>query len=166
MGLTASAALWFLPFVLPITIYVSWRDMSTMKITNKSCLLLLGVYAVIGLFALPFSTYLWQWLHPVILMMGGIVLWSARVIGGGDVKFIAAASPFFVINSYADTYIILVLLSACLLAGLTLHQAIRFSPLHKIVPDWASWHAGFYFPKGFPLSMTLLFYLLLVVYFG
>ena len=166
MGMTATAALWFLPAVIPIAIYVSWRDMSMMKITNNTCLLLLGCYAVLGLFAFPFPLYLSQWLHPIILMAGGMVLWSTGLIGGGDVKFISAASPFFVIESFNDTYLILVLLSACLLAGLVVHQGVRFTPLRKIVPDWKSWHVGWYFPKGLPLSMTLLFYLLIIAIWG
>ena len=35
MLITASSALWFLPFVLPICFYVAWSDMRAMRIPNR-----------------------------------------------------------------------------------------------------------------------------------
>ena len=43
MLITASSALWFLPFVLPICFYVAWSDMRAMRIPNNAVLALLGV---------------------------------------------------------------------------------------------------------------------------
>ncbi len=42
-------ALWFLPFVLPIALWVAWSDMKFMKIPNKAVLALVAVFAVVGL---------------------------------------------------------------------------------------------------------------------
>jgi prepilin peptidase CpaA len=50
---TAATALWFLPFVLPIAIWVSWSDMKFMKIPNRSVVSLVAVFFAVGLVALP-----------------------------------------------------------------------------------------------------------------
>lgn len=159
MGLTAAAAWWFLPAAIPIAIYVSWTDLSMMKITNKAVLALVISYAVLGLFAFSFDMYLWQWLHLVIMLMVGILLNAAGVMGAGDAKFIAAASPMVVV---ADLRLIVILLAATLLAGYVTHRLAKHSPMQRMVPDWKSWETGKRFPMGFPLSMTLVFYLLIV----
>ncbi len=159
MGMTAQAAWWFLPAVIPIALYVSWTDLSRMKITNRAVLALIIAYAVLGLFALPFETYLWHWTHLAVMLLVGILLNAAGVMGAGDAKFIAAASPMVAL---ADLRLIIILLAASLLGGFATHRLTKRSPLRKQVPHWASWEAGKRFPMGFPLSMTLLFYLLLV----
>ncbi len=157
MGMTAEAAYWFLPAVIPLAIYISWYDMRSMKITNNSLIALVLAYALLGPFAFGFEMYLWQWLHLPVVLVVCMALWALRVMGGGDAKMIAAMSPMFVA---ADLRLILLLFAACLIGALAAHSLFRFTPLKNVVPEWKSWTAGRYFPKGFPLSMTLLFYLL------
>ncbi|WP_342076739.1 prepilin peptidase [Yoonia sp. SS1-5] len=159
MGLTAQAAWWFLPAVIPIAIYVSWSDMSAMKITNKAVIALIIAYAILGLFAFPFQTYLWQWTHLAVMLVVGIMLNAGGVMGAGDAKFIAAASPMIMI---ADLRLIIVLLAAALIGAYVTHRLAMHSALRRMVPEWESWKTGKRFPMGFPLSMTLLFYLLIV----
>ncbi|WP_322894773.1 MULTISPECIES: A24 family peptidase [unclassified Yoonia] len=159
MVLTAYAAWWFLPAVLPIAIYVAWSDMQRMKIPNVAVYALVGSFAILGLIALPFPQYLWHWTHLIIMLLIGIALNAARVMGAGDAKFIAGAAPFVALG---DLRLVIALLSACLLAGYVTHRLVRMSPLRRMVPDWESWTSGRKFPMGFPLSMTILFYLLLV----
>lgn len=159
MGLTAEAAYWFLPAVIPIAIFVSWSDLRRMKIPNIATDGLLLCYAVLGLFALPFTDYLWHWSHFAVMLIVGILLNAARVMGAGDAKFIASAAPMVALD---DLRLIIILLAACLLAGYATHRLARISPIRRMTPDWESWDTGKRFPMGFPLSMTLLFYLLLV----
>lgn len=156
MGMTAQAAFWFLPAVIPIAIFISWNDMRSMKITNNSVIVLIATYALLGPFAFGFEMYLWQWLHFPIVLVVCLILWMLRLMGGGDAKMIAAMAPFFVV---ADLELILRLFVACLISALIVHSLFRFTPLKKPVAEWQSWNAGRYFPKGFPLSMTLLLYL-------
>lgn len=163
MGLTASAAAWFLPAVLPIAIYIVWSDLQRMKIPNGAVLALLGVYAMLGLIALPLPQYLWHWTHLLVVLPIGILLNAARVMGAGDAKFIAAAAPFVALD---DLQLISAVFAACLLAGYVTHRAVRASPLRQLGPDWASWTSGRDFPMGFPLAMTLVLYLLLIVITG
>ena len=158
--MTAQAAYWFLPAILPLALFISWNDMRDMKITNKSVAAVLIVYAVLGPFAFGWEMYLWQWLHFPIALVVCMALWALRVMGGGDAKLIAAMAPYFVM---ADLEVILRIFAASLLGALLVHTLFRLTPLKRPVKDWKSWNAGRYFPKGFPLSMTLLLYLVLAV---
>lgn len=97
MALTTYAAAWFLPFVLPICLYVVYTDISRMKITNVANLALAAVFVVIGLIVFPFDTYLWRLASLVIVLIVGIVLNAAGVMGAGDSKFIAAAAPILIL---------------------------------------------------------------------
>ncbi|MCG3267986.1 prepilin peptidase [Yoonia sp. I 8.24] len=158
MGLTAYAACWFLPAVIPIAVFVAWNDMRVMKIPNLAAGALLLSFAVLGIFALPFVTYLWHWTHFAVVLAVGILFWMSGVIGGGDVKFMAAAAPMVAV---ADLRMFLLIYASCLLAALVTHRLAKHSPLRKIAPDWLSWDND-RFPKGLALSGTILFYLLVV----
>jgi len=74
MELTAWAAGWFLLAAVPISGFVIFSDLSRMKIPNLAVGALVAAYAVLGLIALPFEMYLWQWTHLVVLLIVGIVL--------------------------------------------------------------------------------------------
>ena len=63
MALEWTTAAWFLPFILPIAIWVSWSDLAHMKIPNKAVIAMLAVFALVGLVALPFEEYLWRYAH-------------------------------------------------------------------------------------------------------
>ena len=156
--MSATAALIFLPFVLPIAIWVAWSDMKAMKIPNQSVLALVAIYAVVGLIALPFTTYLWHWTYLGVVLMAGFIANAARLVGAGDAKFAAAMAPFFAAD---DLRLVLPLFAAVLLGAFAAHRGMRFvRPYRNAAPDWQSWtHADF--PMGLALSGTLLFYLLL-----
>lgn len=133
--------------------------MKRMKIPNVAVYTLVLCYAVLGLLALPFPDYLWHWTHLFVVLAFGIILNAIGAMGAGDAKFMAAAAPMVALN---DLRLIIVLFAACLLAGYATHRLARISPIRKMTPEWESWTAGKRFPMGFPLSMTLLFYLIFV----
>ena len=133
--------------------------MRSMKIPNMATDFLLLYYAVIGLIALPFYDYLWHWSHFAVVLAIGILMNAAKVLGAGDAKFMAAAAPMV---AYADLRLVFALLASCLLAGYVTHRIARLSFIRKMTPHWESWDTGRKFPMGLPLSMTLLFYLLIV----
>lgn len=171
--MTAATAYWFLPAIIPLTFYISWNDMRSMKITNQSMVVLFAVFVVLGPFAFGFPAYLWQFIHAPVVLVFGMALWSLRLVGGGDAKMFAAMSPYFVV---ADLRLILVIFAAASLAGVVTHSAFRFTALRNLAPEWKSWTArsdklrggilglNLAFPKGLVLGMTLLFYLLWVAY--
>ncbi|MDT8856995.1 prepilin peptidase [Paracoccaceae bacterium Fryx2] len=149
-------ALWVLPFVTPIALWVAWSDMKFMRIPNKAVLALAAVYLVVGWLALPMQAWLWGWALGAIVLGVGFIANAARLVGAGDAKFAAAMAPFFV---GADLRFVLALFSACLLGAFVGHRALRaVGPFRNATADWASWtHAKF--PMGLALSGTILFYL-------
>lgn len=158
MQITSAEALWFLPFVAPICFYVAWTDMKMMKITNQSVVVLFLVFVVIGPLALPFETYLWRYLHMVVVLLAGIALNAGGLVGAGDAKFAAAAAPLIALGDVAQLAIIF---AATLLAAWVTHRIAKHSPLRDMVPNWESWSQKKDFPMGLALGGTLAIYLAL-----
>ncbi|WP_170769977.1 prepilin peptidase [Ruegeria lacuscaerulensis] len=180
MHIPAEAAAWFLPFVLPICFYVAFTDMREMLIKNHAVVALFGVFVVIGLFLLPpwsmewtqgrlgpiaisLPPYIWQLLHALVFLVLGILFNVAGVMGAGDAKFIAAASPFV---WTADFRAVILILMATTLAAFATHRLAKATPLRAIAPEWESWNRGKQFPMGFALGGSLALYLILGTVYG
>ncbi|MEM9425203.1 MAG: prepilin peptidase [Pseudomonadota bacterium] len=163
MAIDWTTAAWFLPFVLPITVWVAWSDMATMKIPNKAVLALLAVFVVVGLIALDFNEYLWRYAHFGVVLVIGFVLSSVGAMGAGDAKYGAAMAPFVALY---DLGFFMVLLGAVTIVAFLLHRFARRTPsIRNRFPDWESWTRK-EFPMGFALAPTLFFYLLAGLFFG
>lgn len=156
LAASAREALWFLPLVIPIAIWVAWSDMKFMKIPNKAVLALAGVFAVIGLLALPLPEYGWRWVHLAAVLAVGFVLTIAGLMGAGDAKFGAAMAPFI---APGDLNLFIGIFAASLILAFVGHRTMRAIPaVRKATPDWASWtHRKF--PMGLALSGALLIHL-------
>lgn len=163
MAITIFAAVWFLPFVLPICLYVVYTDVARMKITNNANLALAGVFIVIGLIALPFDLYLWRLLSLVIVLIVTVLLNAVGVMGAGDSKFIAAAAPYIAIG---DLRLLMLLFGTTLLASFVAHRIAKHTPLRRLAPQWESWDQGKRFPMGFALGPSLIIYLVLGILYG
>ena len=159
MAISAFAALWFIPFVVPICFYVAYTDLAFMKITNKAVLTLGAVYVIVGPFVLPdLVQYAWGFASFAIVLVIGMILNAASTMGAGDAKFLAFAAPFV---APADAILVLMALGAVTLAAVITHRAVRASRLRAIAPDWESWNQGKRFPLGLALGPTLALYLCL-----
>ena len=160
---TATTALWFLPFALPIAVWVAWSDMKFMRIPNKAVLALTAVFLVVGLAALPLEVWAWRWTHLLVGLAIGFLANLAGVIGAGDAKYAAAMAPFF---PASDLRLVLALLAAAIVGAFISHRAARaIGPVRAMTADWASWtHKDF--PMGLALSGTLIFYLLAALWFS
>lgn len=163
MALSAYAALWFLPFVLPICFHVAFSDMAQMRITNQAVILLGAVFVIIGVIALPLPVYGMRLVQMVAVLVIGVVLNSAGAIGAGDAKFAAAAAPFI---APGDLSVLLAIFAANLLAAFVAHRIAKYTPLRRIAPGWKSWDMGWKFPMGLSLAGTLAIYLGLGVVYG
>lgn len=163
MSLSTAAAVWFLPFVLPICLYICYTDMKGMRIPNHSVVALFAVFAVVGPMVLPLDTYLWRYLHLVVVLIAGIALNAGGAMGAGDAKFAAAAAPLIHIG---DLRFLMALFAANLLAAFVAHRLAKFSPLRRLAPDWHSWDSGSRFPMGLALGGTLAIYLGLGLAYG
>lgn len=156
LQITPSEALWFLPFVLPLCLWVMWSDLKAMRIPNLAVLALAGVFLVVGLFALPLSEYPWRLATMAVVLLAMFLANVAGVMGAGDSKFIAAAAPFI---DPADLGPLCLIFAANLLACFTTHRIAKHSGLRRLAPDWTSWDRGRKFPMGFALGGTLAIYL-------
>ena len=164
LSATRLSALWFLPFALPISAWVAWKDMATMRIPNRTVLILAGCFLVTGLFALPLPEYGWRVVQMVAVLLIGFVLNQFGGIGAGDVKFAAAAAGMI---APGDARLLMLLFAAVLLASFATHRAFRaIGPVRAATPDWVSWGRRGFFPMGFALGGPLVFYLGLALAFG
>jgi len=82
----AAAALWFLPFMVPIAIWVAWSDMARMKIPNLAVAALVAVFAIVGLVLVwtgtwTFGDYGWRWAHLGVVLAIGFVANLAGAMG-------------------------------------------------------------------------------------
>lgn len=158
-----ASAWWFLPFALPITVYMMWSDLRSMRIPNKTVILLFGCFIVVGLIALPLVDYVWRIVFAVSVLAVGFFLNMFGGVGAGDVKFAAAAAPLI---APEDGRQVMILFASVLLAAFATHRAFRAVPaVRKRTPGWESWTRRD-FPMGLALGGTLIFYLLLVARFG
>ena len=163
MAISSAAALWFLPFVLPICLYVCFTDLSQMRITNQAVLALGVVFLLVGLIALPLPTYGMRLVQMLAVLVVGFMLTAAGAMGAGDAKFAAAAAPFI---ASGDLRLLLALFAANLLAAFATHRLVKYTPLRRIAPDWKSWKTGWKFPMGLSLGGTLALYLVLGAAYG
>lgn len=155
------SALAFLVLVTPICAWVTYTDLKFMKIRNTAVIALIAVYAIAGPFLLPLDVWAWRWTHLVVVLGVGLVLNMAAGVGMGDVKFAAAAAPFFATET-SHVMLTVILLQACLLAAFATHRIARTIPaVRAMTPDWVSWgHRKF--PFGLVLVGTLVGYLAVV----
>ena len=159
LALSYTEALWFLPFVLPICIYVAWSDLREMRIPNISVLALAGVFLAVGLIALPFEVYYMRLLQLVIVLLAGFLITSLGLVGAGDAKFAAAMAPFIAPGDYL---MFLTLFAAVLIGAWITHRVAGMVPaVRRATPDWISWDRGKLFPMGVALAGALVVYLAL-----
>lgn len=163
MAISALNALWFLPFVLPICLYVAFTDMAQMRITNQAVIALALIFVVLGVFLLPFDAYLWRLGALVVVLIVGVILNSAGALGAGDAKFIAAGTPYVALG---DLRMLMALFMATLLAAAVAHRGVKYTPLRNLAPHWVSWAQGKKFPMGLALGPALAIYLILGAFYG
>ena len=163
MAIDAAHALWFLPFVVPICLYVAFTDMAQMRITNQAVIVLALLFVIGGFFMMPLTAYLWRLAALGIVLFVGIILNFARALGAGDAKFAAAAAPFVALG---DLRMLMALFAATLLAAVVCHKIAKYTPLRQLAPHWSSWEQGKRFPMGLALGPALALYLILGALYG
>lgn len=153
-------AIWFLPPVAAIGLWVAWSDMKYMKIPNTAVMALAAVYVIVGpaAFGFDWMLYLWGMVLGLVTLVAGFVGSSLRAFGAGDAKFAAAMAPLFADSSPS---LVFVLFAGCMIGAFAAHRAMRLvPPFRAATPDWASWtHRKF--PMGLALSGCIGFYFLL-----
>lgn len=163
MVITAASAMWFLPFAIPISIWVGYTDMKFMKITNVAVLALFAVFVIVGLIVLPFDEYIWRFAHLAVILLIGFVCSALGFLGAGDAKFAAAMAPFVALGDAAS---MLYLLAAAVVTALVVHRLLQRSKfIRKRTENWKSWDNKD-FPMGLALGAALVAYLALGTVYG
>ena len=164
MALSAQIALWFLPFLVPLCLYVAYTDLASMRITNWTVLAMVAVFVVLGPFLMPLPVFGWQMAQLGIVLVVCMILNAAGAMGAGDAKFLAAAAPYVALG---DVRLLMALFAAVLLASYAAHRIAKHSPLRRMAPNWDSWSQDAKkFPMGFALGPTLAIYLVLATVHG
>ena len=158
-----SVALWLFLISLPACLWWALSDLRVMKIPNKAVILLAVAFVVAAPFLLPLQQVGWQLLQLVILLLVGMVMNGAGLIGAGDAKFTAAAAPYVMLG---DWKLVVMLFATVTLAAVAAHRLAGVTPLRKLAPDWESWTRKGDFPMGLPLGATLSLYLLIGAVYG
>jgi prepilin peptidase CpaA len=157
VSVTVTQSIAFLIFVAPLCLYVAWNDLRAMKIPTWSTDALAIVFVVVGIFVMPFTDYLWRYVHFGVVLVIAILANAVGAMGAGDSKFLASAAPFVALD---DTGFVLMLLGSGMLAGLLIHRTAKAIPaVRNLVPNWESWAQGKRFPMGFPMGAVLIVYL-------
>ncbi|MDQ2064882.1 prepilin peptidase [Xinfangfangia sp. CPCC 101601] len=150
-------ALIFLPFVLPIAIWVAWSDMARMKIPNKAVIAMAALWPLLGWLVFPWQLWLLGIGIMVIVLVVGFIGNIAGLFGAGDAKFAAAMAGIF---TAGDPMFIAALYAICSIGAFVVHRGLRAIPaVTRMTPEWKSWtHKKF--PMGLALSAMVVIYLL------
>lgn len=154
-------ALCFLLGALPACLWAGYTDLREMRIPNRAVLLLVGVFAVVGLALLPLegwtlSDWAWRWPQLLAVLAVGMVLNAIWLLGAGDAKLAAAAAPFVALADWQEFMLIFL---ASMLACWFLHRTAMVTVGRRFAPDWVSWSSGKRFPMGVVFGTALLVYL-------
>jgi prepilin peptidase CpaA len=118
MQIDAFQAMLFALFCVPISVLTFYIDMKYKRIANATVWALFAVFVIIGLATLPLSDFLWRFAGYAIAFVYGFLMWMARQMGGGDVKFVAVAALF--VHPGDAGIAIFILLAALMGTGLAL----------------------------------------------
>jgi len=134
-----------------------WFDLKALRIPNWCVLAVIALFIVTGLWGLPLDVFAWRVLHGVIVLFVGFGLYSISGghVGGGDIKLIAALTPFI---AGKDVGFVLVVFAVLSFAGLMIHRFVR-GLLRDRKTGWAAMDQKRFFPAGLLLGGTIMIYL-------
>lgn len=134
-----------------------WFDLKSLRIPNWCVLAVVGLFIVTGLWGLPLDLFAWRFLQGVIVLFVGFGLYSISGgrVGGGDIKLIAALTPFI---AGSDVVFVLLVFAVLSFAGLMVHRLAR-ALLRDRKTGWAALDQKRFFPAGLLLGGTIMIYL-------
>jgi prepilin peptidase CpaA len=134
-----------------------WFDLKALRIPNWCVLAVVALFIVTGLWGLPLDVFAWRFLHGVIVLFVGFGLYSISGghVGGGDIKMIAALTPFI---AGKDLLFVLMVFALLSFAGVMLHRFVR-AMLRDRKTGWAALDQKRFFPAGLLLGGTIMIYL-------
>jgi len=138
-------------------VLAGWYDLKSLRIPNWCVLAVVALYIVTGLWGLPLDVFAWHFLYGVTVLFVGFGLYSISGghVGGGDIKLIAALTPFI---AGKDVLFVLMVFALLSFAGLMLHRFVR-AMLRERKTGWAALDQKRFFPAGLLLGGTIMIYL-------
>ena len=150
----APIAVWL---VAAIALWAALVDFVSMRIPNGVHVALLGVFALCVAPALPIGDIATRLAVAAGLFAAGFGLYTANVMGAGDVKYLAAAAPLVP----PDPAVLLFWLLLVTMAGLPVLVLHRLAGLVPSARRFASFAETGYFPYGPAISIGLVTILVL-----
>jgi prepilin peptidase CpaA len=149
---------------LPFLFTACWSDLRHMTIPNRLNMALFIVFLVLGIFIFPLPEFGMRILQALVMMLIGVFLTSAGLMGGGDSKLLAAGAPYVAMGHITEFFLALAFMS---LSSVIAHRGLGLVPAFKSrVSDWVSWNSKGNFPFGVPIAATLSLYLFVLAVFG
>ncbi|MEQ1672046.1 MAG: prepilin peptidase [Hyphomicrobium sp.] len=134
MPVIASALLLIFPVAMS---FAAANDLFTMKIPNKISLALIAAFALAALYVqLPLETALLHLAIGVAALAAGFVMFSFRLLGGGDAKLMAAGA-LWMGPEHAILYIAYVTIFGGLLSAAILAYRKYVPVSAEALPPWA-----------------------------
>lgn len=144
----------FFVLTLPICIWAAWSDLKFLKIPNILSVVLALLFIILGPFVLPFDDYVGRIIVGLIALAVGFLIHFTGLVGGGDLKLIAAMLPFI---AREDLVAFAFVVSIMTLAGVAAHRTI--GKLGYAPEGWKSWEGHRKYPFGYSLAGAFIFYL-------
>ena len=140
-----------------LMLLAAWFDLKSLRIPNWCVIAVVVLFFVTGLWGLPLDVFAWRVLAGVIVLFVGFGLYSISGghVGGGDIKLIAALTPFIAGPDVGFVLIVFALLS---FAGLVVRALVR-ALLRDRKTGWQALDQKRFFPVGLLLGGTIMIYL-------
>lgn len=136
--------------VAPLMLAVILCDLRLMRIPNR----LVGLVLVVAIVSLamtePLTEVLWRFCAALVVFAAGLALFAARLMGGGDVKLMAALT---LLIPTAALPVFGLLFSACIVLGVILLVALRAMSDAQST-RWLSLRDRRRFPLGLSIGMA------------
>jgi len=134
MNITALIILTIFPVCM---LFATFYDIFTMTIPNKITLTLVAAFAVCApLAGISIETALWSIGISFIVLVVGFTLFSFGIMGGGDVKLLAA-STLWLGTAFALPYLLVAsIMGGLLTLVILLYRRLPMLPLFAMRFDW------------------------------
>lgn len=137
----------------PIAACGLW-DLRRMRIPNWLNGVIAALFLPVGLALLPPEAVAWRYAAGFGVLALGFALFALGRMGGGDVKMLAACTPWV---APVHAPLVLQLLAVALIAGLALVMGAR-ALLRGRETSWRSLRRGARFPMGVSIAAAMLVY--------
>jgi len=136
--------------------YVSYTDFIRLEISNKASLFISVLFLPSAVMAdIPFAAIGMHYLYGVAFLVAGAALFAFGLIGGGDVKLLAAVAIWFELTDLGQLVILVVLLGGGL--ALLMLVAQKKPGLARLLgsPPWLDIKEGRKQPIPYGIAISL-----------